>query len=85
MIAAEQSSEFVAHMERVLDVYQRPYNENFTVICMDESPKQLIEDTRISVPMKPGQDTRVDYEYIRHGVANIFMPASHCEEGVLLR
>jgi len=73
VIATEQSSEFVAHMERVLDVYQRPYNECFPVICMDESPKQLIEDARISVPMKPGQEARVDYEYIRHGVANIFM------------
>lgn len=73
MIATEQSSEFVANMERVLDVYQRPYDEDFPVICMDESPKQLIEDVRISVPMKPGQQTKVDYEYIRHGVVNIFM------------
>ena len=57
----------------MLDVYQRPYNESFPVICMDESPKQLIEDARISIPMKPGQKARVDYEYIRHGVADIFM------------
>ena len=60
-------------MERVLDVYKRPYNPENPVICMDESPKQLIEDGRASIPMKPGQEARVDYEYIRHGVVNIFM------------
>jgi hypothetical protein len=59
-------------MEQVLDVYKRPYDENNPVICMDESPKQLIETVQ-KTEMKPGQDARVDYEYIRHGVANIFM------------
>jgi transposase len=60
-------------MERVLDVYKRPYDRNNPVICMDESPKQLIEESRQSIPMKPGQVAREDYEYIRHGVINIFM------------
>lgn len=60
-------------MERVLDVYKKPYNEEFPVVCMDESPKQLIEEGRPSQSMKPGQEARVDYEYIRHGVVNIFM------------
>lgn len=60
-------------MERVLDVYKRPYNRNNPVICMDESPKQLIEDGRPSISLKPGQEARVDYEYIRNGVVNIFM------------
>jgi hypothetical protein len=60
-------------MEHVLDVYKRPYNKNFPVICMDESPKQLIEESKTGVAMKPGQEARVDYEYIRHGVINIFM------------
>jgi hypothetical protein len=60
-------------MERVLDVYKRPYNKDNPVICMDESPKQLIEDGKVSVKMKPGQDARVDYEYIRQGVVNVFM------------
>jgi len=58
-------------MEHVLDVYKRPYSKNFPVVCMDESPKQLIEESKTSVAMKPGQDARVDYEYIRHGVINI--------------
>jgi hypothetical protein len=73
VIPPGQSSDFVAHMEQVLDVYKRPYNKDYPVVCMDESPKQLIEEGRLSVPMKPGQEARVDYEYIRHGVVNIFM------------
>ncbi len=60
-------------MENVLDVYKRPYDVDYPVVCMDESPKQLIEETRLSVPMRPGQEARVDYEYIRQGVVNIFM------------
>jgi len=60
-------------MEHVLDVYKRPYSKDYPVVCMDESPKQLIEEAKTAIAMKPGQETRVDYEYIRHGVINIFM------------
>lgn len=60
-------------MEFVLDVYKRPYDIDYPVVCMDESPKQLIEEGRPSIAMKSGQDTRVDCEYIRNGVVNIFM------------
>lgn len=60
-------------MERVLDVYKRPYNSDYPVVCMDESPKQLIEEGRSSIAMKAGQEARVDYEYVRNGVVNIFM------------
>ena len=73
MIPPKQSGEFVAHMERVLDVYKRPYNPDNPVVCMDESPKQLIEAARLPLPIKPGIDKKEDYEYIRHGVVNIFM------------
>ena len=59
-------------MEQVLDVYKRPYDEYFPVVCMDESPEQLIETVR-EEKMELGKDKRVDYEYIRHGVVNIFM------------
>jgi hypothetical protein len=59
-------------MEHVLDIYKLPYDEDYPVVCMDESPKQLIEEVA-STPIMPGQDTRVDYEYIRHGMVNIFM------------
>jgi hypothetical protein len=56
----------------VLDVYKRPYNEDFPVVCMDELPEQLIE-TVCEEAMQPSKEKRIDYEYIRHGVANIFM------------
>ena len=72
MIPPEHSSHFVANMERVLDVYKLPYNEDYPVVCMDESPKQLIEQIA-STAMRPGQEARVDYEYIRHGMVNIFI------------
>lgn len=73
VIPPEQSSEFVANMERVLDVYKRPYDKDYPVVCMDESPKQLIEEAQLPIGMKPGREARVDYEYIRNGVVNIFM------------
>ena len=73
IIPPEKNGAFVANMEKVLDVYKEPYSAEYPVVCMDELPKQLIEEGKPSVPMKPGQDTRVDYEYIRHGVINIFM------------
>ena len=59
-------------MEQVLDVYKRPYNADCPVVCMDESPEQLIETVR-EEKMEQGKDKRIDYEYIRHGVVNIFM------------
>jgi len=60
-------------MEKVLDVYKRPYNEAFPVVCMDESPRQLIKETRLALPLKPGRCVRHDYEYERRGVYTIFM------------
>ncbi len=60
-------------MENVLDVYKRPYSQGFPVVCMDESPKQLIRETRMPIASKPGRLERYDYEYERCGVCNIFM------------
>lgn len=68
-----QSAEFVAHMERVLGVYKRPYTARYPVVCMDESPKQLIKETRTPLPIKPGSEKKEDYEYERCGVSNVFM------------
>jgi hypothetical protein len=68
-----ESSDFVAHMESVLDIYKCPYDKRFPVVCMDESPKQLIKQTRIPIDRKPGQNAKEDYEYSRQGVVNIFM------------
>jgi hypothetical protein len=58
-------------MEDVLDVYQRPYDPLKPVVCIDETNKQLIKQTRI--PCAPGQLEIVDYEYERNGVADVFM------------
>lgn len=60
-------------MEKVLDVYKRPYNEDNPVVCMDESPKQLIKETRMRIPLSKGQAVKTDYEYERCGVCNIFI------------
>jgi len=60
-------------MERVLDVYKRPFDPSNPVICMDESPKQLIAETRVPIPALPGQLARHDYEYRRCGSCNIFI------------
>ncbi len=68
-----ENSDFVAHMELVLDIYKTPYNKEFPVVCMDESPKQLIKQTRAPIAGRPGKEAKEDYEYARNGVANIFM------------
>jgi hypothetical protein len=68
-----QNGDFVANMEKVLEVYKRPYDAGHPVICMDESPKQMIEETKTPVAAKPGSEEKYDYEYIRNGVCNIFM------------
>jgi hypothetical protein len=68
-----QNGEFVANMEFVLDVYKRPYDPYHPIVCMDESPKQLIAETRTPVSLSPGRPAMHDYEYKRCGVCNIFM------------
>ena len=60
-------------MEKVLEVYKRPYNPLRPVVCMDESPKQLIGETKTPVKMTKGKPLKYDYEYKRNGVCNIFM------------
>ena len=60
-------------MERVLDVYKRPLDPCYPVVCMDESPKQLIAEKRVPIPASPGQPAKHDYEYKRCGICNIFL------------
>ena len=60
-------------MEDVLEVYKRPYDPKRPVVCLDETSKQLIGEVRTPVPAGPGQVAHYDYEYVRNGVANIFM------------
>lgn len=73
MIPPAQNADFVAHMEDVLDVYERPYDCRFPVVCMDEQPTQLLKDTRQPIEAEAGKLKRVDFEYERNGTAVNFM------------
>ncbi len=72
-IPPEQNAAFVCAMENVLEVYHRPYDPKRPVVCMDETSKQLVKETRVPRPPRPGQPERIDYEYERNGTANVFM------------
>ena len=60
-------------MEDVLSVYQRPYDPRFPVVCMDESSKQLVGEVRAPIAVAPGHGQILDHEYVRHGVATLFV------------
>jgi len=60
-------------MEDVLEVYHLPYDPDYPVVCMDESSKQMVGEVHDPIPCKPGQPMRMDDEYVRNGVAEIFM------------
>lgn len=60
-------------MEQVLDIYSLPYDAQHPVVCMDETPRQLIRETRQPIAAAPGRPQRHDYEYERCGVCNVFM------------
>ena len=60
-------------MEDILEVYQRPYDPQRPLVCLDETSKQLIAETRVPIAAKPGRPGRHDYEYRRNGTANLFM------------
>ena len=73
VIPPKADAEFVAHMEDVLETYAKPYNPRRPVVCMDEQPVQLIQETRTPIAATARHGRRVDYEYERAGTANIFM------------
>ena len=60
-------------MEDVLDVYERPYDEERPMVCMDEKPYQLLGEAKEPLPMRPGDDKKLDSEYVRHGTCSIFV------------
>ena len=60
-------------MEDLLEVYHRPYDERRPLVCLDEVPVQLIGESRVPLPPRPGRVERYDYEYVRNGTANVFM------------
>jgi hypothetical protein len=73
VIPPDGNAAFVAAMEDVLEVYQRPHDPDCPVVCLDETSKQLVAETRVPIAAKPGQVERQDYEYERKGTANLFM------------
>ena len=72
-IPPEHNGAFVAAMEDILEVYARAYDPNRPVVCMDEKPYQLLDETREPIPMKAGSTKKVDSEYVRHGTCSIFI------------
>ena len=73
LIPPQADAEFVAHMEQVLDLYQKPYDPNCPVVCMDEQPVQLVQETRPPMAATKNRPRRVDYEYERAGTAAVFL------------
>ncbi len=71
MIPPEANADFVCAMEDVLEVYQRPYDPQRPVVCVDEAMKQLVKETRHIIPAAPGRPERVDYEYERNQWLNV--------------
>jgi hypothetical protein len=72
-IPPKQNAAFVAQMEQVLEVYQRPFNPRRPVVCMDEQPKQLVREEKSPLPGRAGAVERYDYLYVREGVCNVWM------------
>ncbi len=67
------TSDFIWHMEDVLDLYEQPYDPKRPVICFDERPCQLIGDAIVPMPMKPASPKKEHYEYVRNGTCCIFL------------
>jgi hypothetical protein len=67
------TSDFIWHMEDVLDLYEQHYNSKRPVICFDERPCQLIGDTLIPISLRPGNPKKEHYEYLRNGTCCIFL------------
>jgi len=68
-------------MYDVLDLYEEPYDHKKPLVCLDEKPKQLPGEKRMSIPMTPGSPEKYDYEYVRNGTANIFMAVEFKKAG----
>src|SRR6266852_9755398 len=75
VIPPDQDAEFVACMEDVLETYEKAYDPQQPVLCMDEQPVQWLQETRVPIAATTPHGTRVDDEYERHGTARIYMCA----------
>jgi len=66
-------SEYRTRMYDILSLYEEDYDPKKPLICLEEKPKQLLRDKRMTIPIRPGNSEKYDYEYVRNGTANIFM------------
>ena len=73
VIPPKENADFVCAMEDILEVYQRTFDEDEVLVCMDETSKQCVKETRTPLAPEPGKSERFDYEYERNGVSNLFM------------
>lgn len=73
IIPSQADADFVYRMEDILALYTQPYDAQRPVVCMDEASKQLVSETHIPLPLKPGHPLKYDYQYQREGVCNLFM------------
>ncbi len=73
VIPPQADAEFAASMEEVLDMYARPYDPRYPVVCMDEQPIQLFREARTPIAATRRHPRRMDYEYERAGTGSIFM------------
>ena len=71
-VVADLDNDYIAKMEDVLETYEKPYDPQRPVLCLDEKPVTLHADVRPTSPAQPGRETRRDNEYKRCGTANIF-------------
>src|SRR6516165_11164156 len=71
-VVADLDDDYIAKMEDVLELYERPYDSQQPVICLDEKPITLHADLRPPSPALPGREARRDNEYERNGTANVF-------------
>ncbi len=72
-IPPKEDARFVSAMEDVLEVYERPYDSQCPVVCLDEAAKQVLAEVREPLPLEPGQPVRYDNEYERRGTCALFM------------
>lgn len=72
-IPPKQDAAFVCAMEQVLEVYKRPYDPVYPLICMDETSKQCVKEIRSPLPTSPAHPARYDAEYERNGVAHLLL------------
>ena len=84
-IPPEANADFVWHMEDVLDVYHRPHDPLRPVVCLDETSRQVLAETREPLPVAPGRVARHDPEYARHGVVTLFLVSEPLRGGRQVR